>query len=266
VPVVQHGKEVKGKLILTVSAAFRSPPQPARAPAPSLARGHLPWQCADYHGRARSRAQASKDGVEPFSELELSAGTRLLHKARRAARAAPLPRACSARRAAPQTDKNDGMSWFEEDDIRGRFEKTLVDSGRSYDLKGDLEIPLSVPADAFAPLNSYAGQNLAVVHTIIVRAQTPGSAFRQGGISVTQPLMMQLPEAPAPSEMPPSANAPWLKISDCGGDVKMELPKGGKAQVGGAIDVVVSSAPGVAPLKRMRLLLFRQARPEDQHL
>ena len=106
-----------------------------------------------------------------------------------------MPSHPSAARA--QVDKGDGMAWFEEEDIKGRFEKKLVAPGRSYDLKGELEIPISVPAEAFAPLNSYSGHNLAVSHTIIVRAQTPGTAFKAGGFSVAQPLMMQLPEAPA---------------------------------------------------------------------
>ena len=68
VPVIQHGKELKGKLILSVR----------RCRSAASLHG-LPVDTA----RVLFRVQATKGAVEPFSELELSAGTRLVRKARR---------------------------------------------------------------------------------------------------------------------------------------------------------------------------------------
>ena len=73
VPVIQHGKEIKGKLILSARHPL------AHRCASARVSSHL----------ALLHAQATKGTVQPFSELELSAGTRLLHKAR-------LPRARAA--------------------------------------------------------------------------------------------------------------------------------------------------------------------------
>jgi len=203
-PVFKHGQAIKGKLVLT----------------------------------------ASKGSVQPFSELTVTAGTKLLRK----------------------VDKGDGLIYFEEEAIKKMFTKNLVDPGRSYDLKGDLEIPINIPGDAFSPLNSYSGNDLAIWHLITVKAETPGSLFKQGGFECTLPIMMQLPEAVAASDTPSSANSPWLKISDCGGMVKLELPKGGKVPVGGAINAVVTADSGVSALKKMQLHLFRQENDGPLHL
>ena len=138
-----------------------------------------------------------------------------------------------------------------------------LDSNRSYDLKGVIELDFSVPRSALPALSACRGLTLQLHQQLEVDFSTQLISWLPKRKShVVEPFAMRMISPLSSGKSMQYSELPWLTVCDAGGSARLELhgrteSLGGVWPLGGHLKGNLSIS-GTAPLKEVKLLLLQR--------